>query len=122
MHLFHLQGKNICERGTNRLSLQPPAHVGSSIADIFTLKMKAIRSSETSVHTRSTRLHIPEDGIPQSHRRENLKSYFMKKAYTSLEDHFEICIFIGVECYDVTMLLLVCRTSSSSSNNNSLTT
>jgi hypothetical protein len=28
-----------------------------------TLKMEAIRSSETSVHTRSTRRHIPEDGI-----------------------------------------------------------
>jgi hypothetical protein len=30
------------------------------------LKMEAIRSSETSVHTRSTRRHIPEDGILQS--------------------------------------------------------
>jgi hypothetical protein len=28
-----------------------------------TLKMRAIRSSETSVHTRSTRRHIQEDGI-----------------------------------------------------------
>jgi hypothetical protein len=28
-----------------------------------TLKMEAIRSSETSVYTRSTRRHIPEDGI-----------------------------------------------------------
>jgi hypothetical protein len=40
----------------------------------FTLKMEAIRSSETSVHTRSTRRHIPEDGILHSHRRENLRS------------------------------------------------
>jgi hypothetical protein len=41
----------------------------------FTLKMKTIRSSETSVHTRSTLRHIPEDGISHSHRRENLRSY-----------------------------------------------
>jgi hypothetical protein len=33
--------------------------------------MEAIRSSETSVHTRSTQYHIPEDGILHSHRREN---------------------------------------------------
>jgi hypothetical protein len=35
--------------------LQPPAHTGSSFADFSTLKMEAIRSSETSVHTSSTR-------------------------------------------------------------------
>jgi hypothetical protein len=39
-------------------SLQPPAHAGSS-----TLKMEAILSSETSVHIRSTQLHVPEDDI-----------------------------------------------------------
>jgi hypothetical protein len=43
--------------------LQPPAHAGSSLAGFSTLRMEAIRSSETSVHTRSTRRHIPEDGI-----------------------------------------------------------
>jgi hypothetical protein len=32
------------------------------------------RFSETSVHTRSTQRHIPEDGILHSHRHENLKS------------------------------------------------
>jgi hypothetical protein len=37
----------------HRLSLQPPAHAGSSFADFSTLKIEAIRSSETSVHTRS---------------------------------------------------------------------
>jgi hypothetical protein len=34
------------------------------------LKMEAIRSSETSVHTRSTQRHVPEDGILHSHRLE----------------------------------------------------
>jgi hypothetical protein len=43
--------------------LQPPAHVGSSLADFSTLKMEVICSSETSVYTKSTRRHIPEDGI-----------------------------------------------------------
>jgi hypothetical protein len=45
--------------------LQPPAHAGSSIADFSILRMEAIRSSETPVHTRTTRRHIPEDGIIQ---------------------------------------------------------
>jgi hypothetical protein len=43
----------------------PPAHAGSSLVDFSTLKMEAIRSSETSVYTSSTRRYIPEDGILQ---------------------------------------------------------
>jgi hypothetical protein len=43
--------------------LQPPAHASSSLADFSTLKMEAIRSSETSVYTRYTPRHIPEDGV-----------------------------------------------------------
>jgi hypothetical protein len=54
---------------------EPPAHAGSSLADFYALNMEAIRSSETAVHTRSTRRHVPEYGIFHSHRRENLKSY-----------------------------------------------
>jgi hypothetical protein len=42
-----------------------------------TLKMAAIRSSETSVNIIPTRSHIPEDGILHSHRRENLKSHIL---------------------------------------------
>jgi hypothetical protein len=33
---------------------------------------------ETSVHRRSTRRHVQENGIFHSHHRENLKSYIMK--------------------------------------------
>jgi hypothetical protein len=42
---------------------------------LFTLMIEAIRSSDTSVLTRTTRRNITEDGILHSHRRENLKSY-----------------------------------------------
>jgi hypothetical protein len=46
--------------------MQLPAHAGSSRADFSTLKMEAIRSSETSVQsTTSTRRYTPEDGILQ---------------------------------------------------------
>jgi hypothetical protein len=53
------------------------AQAGSSLSDFSILKMEAIRSCETSVHTRFTRRHIPEDGILHSHRREKLKSYIL---------------------------------------------
>jgi hypothetical protein len=42
--------------------MQPPAHAGSSLADFSSLRMEPIRSSETSVHSRSTRRHNPQDG------------------------------------------------------------
>jgi hypothetical protein len=43
-----------------------------------TLKMEAIRSSETSGTTqRTTRRHIPEEDTLQNHRCENLKSYML---------------------------------------------
>jgi hypothetical protein len=42
---------------------------------LTTLKMEAIRSSETTVLTRSTRRHIPEKGILHSYRSENVISY-----------------------------------------------
>jgi hypothetical protein len=54
--------------------MQPPAHAGSSLAGSSTLKMEAIRSSETSVNVRSTQRYILEDDILLSHRCESLKS------------------------------------------------
>jgi hypothetical protein len=54
------------ERIASELSLQPLAHAGSSLADFSPLKMEVIRPSDTSVHTRSTQRHIPEDGIHHS--------------------------------------------------------
>jgi nitrogen-specific signal transduction histidine kinase len=44
------------------ISLSAAAHAGSSLADFLfssTLKLEAIRSSETSVNTISARRHIP---------------------------------------------------------------
>jgi hypothetical protein len=51
------------------------ANVVPSSLILFNPMMEAIRSSETSVLTRPTRRHIPEDDILHSHRRENLKFY-----------------------------------------------
>jgi hypothetical protein len=44
--------------------------------------MEATRSSELSVHTRTTRRHISEDGILHGHRCENVKFYTVNTLYS----------------------------------------
>jgi hypothetical protein len=50
------------------------ANVIPSSLNLFTLMTEATLSSETSVLTRATRGHVPENVILHSHGREKLKS------------------------------------------------
>jgi hypothetical protein len=70
--------RNLSLPSSGQKSLLPSAHTSSPLSDFSTLKMEAIRFSETSVHIRPTRRYIPEDGIFHSHRCENVKSYIIK--------------------------------------------
>jgi hypothetical protein len=70
-----------------------------------TLKMEAIRSSETSVLIRATRCHLPDDDNHHSHRRGNLKSYNYNSCYT-------IVIFSHVEQNTVGLWCVVPSCSS----------
>jgi hypothetical protein len=65
--------------------LQLPTYAGSSLADFSALKIEAMGYSITTVNTRSTRRHIPEDGILLGHRRENIKSYTLKFVFIFLQ-------------------------------------
>jgi hypothetical protein len=68
--------------------------------------MDATRSSETTIFTKPTRHHIPEDGFLHSRRRENLKSYihvlFNRYWYISL-----ILFSFSCSCPIVDFLLLL---------------
>jgi hypothetical protein len=66
---------------------QPRAHAGSSLADFYTLKMEAIRPSETSVHTRSIRRHIPEDAILVSN---TILKFYLVEDFRSFRDIIRI--------------------------------
>jgi hypothetical protein len=49
-------------------------HAGFLLGWFLILKMKAIPSPETSVHIRTTRRYIPEDGSIRNYCRKNNKS------------------------------------------------
>jgi hypothetical protein len=69
----------------------------------FTLIMDAIIFFETTVLTRATRRHIPEDGILNSDRHENLKSYIeltdwsLERRYNVFLVRYELGFYIPEE-------------------------
>lgn len=82
-HQVHLVWTDVLEeRIASIFRMQPPAHTGSRLADFCSLKMKAVRSNEMSVHTRFTWCYILEDCVLHSHHHVNLKSY--KKFKTTI--------------------------------------
>jgi hypothetical protein len=64
------------------LRLLVTANVVPTSPILATLKMKVLRSSETSVLTRAARRNIPGDGILHSDCRGNLKSYIALTGWT----------------------------------------
>jgi hypothetical protein len=69
--------------------------------------MEAIRSSETSVKTGTTRCYTPEEDILHSHRRENLKSYNIHIVAVSISYMCEqaFSFFKSIKSIDINRLI-----------------
>jgi hypothetical protein len=82
-YCLHLQSRRISRQGISQQEVgtkQKQAFIAScfliptSLSFSLTLKMEAVRSSETSLNFyRSTRHHIPEDSTLRNHRCKNIK-------------------------------------------------
>jgi hypothetical protein len=55
-------------------------NISEELSASITLMMEALSSSKTSV-LKATQHDIQQDGILHSHRRENLKSYFVSSSF-----------------------------------------
>jgi hypothetical protein len=66
---------------TYRLHLQSENNQRNN--NTFTLKIEAICSSETLDYTRTTRRHIPKDGILHSHRSEKPQILYLNSILDS---------------------------------------
>jgi hypothetical protein len=88
-------------RRTYRHHLLPHTHAGSSLADFSTLKLEAIRSSETSVHKFYTAPH-PRRRHSSRHRCENLKSY----KYEGCSNETYSGIFLGEEVQALKIVIM----------------
>jgi hypothetical protein len=71
------------------LQLLIAANVVPNSLIIFSMKLATIRSSSTSVLTRATRRHIPEDNILHSHRREHFRPC-MYDLYSQISYHINV--------------------------------
>jgi hypothetical protein len=97
---LHLQGRKICKQGISEqeaadwaisrnhwwLSLQPPAHTGSSLIDFSTLKMEAIQTSVYSSINKVT----PLQDVPLHPRCVHSLLIFVNKQYSN---NYNTCFY-----------------------------